>query len=193
MTVKEFVKKYNTMARENLKDDLINEEIKFISYLPFIKKDVLAEKLINSSMYEYENYANKLFGKSNTKKTDRIKINSVVQYLLFCRIVIENYTDLQIETEGFYEEYDLLRQSGLLDKIMLSGKYIPENELDELRMIIDLKQKDFINNYINPQRYISNQIEKISTVLGITLKPILENIVKQMNQHNDGGFENMGE
>ncbi len=194
-TVKNFVEEYNSIATESLKDDFIKDNIEFVDYIPFIKKDALAENLINASMYEYEDYTDES-GEINRRKTDKIKVNSVAQYLLFCRIIIENYTNLEVNPKEFHEEYDALKQSGLLDKLMVgtekTAPLIPQSEIGELRAIIDMKSRDTIQNYVNPSSYIANQIERISTILGVALKPALDKIATSIENMDEKNIENIG-
>lgn len=183
MKIKEFVENYNKIAIESLRTKYIKDNIEIKSYIPFITKDALAEKLVNVSTYKYEDYT-KEDGTIGRRKTDVIRVNSTAQYLLFCRLVIENYTNLTVETEGFYEEYDLLKQSGLLDRLMVNTEnkpsLIPFDEIAEFKTIVDMKQSDVMTNYGTPQAYISNQVERFSTILGVTLNPFLEKITEKL-------------
>ena len=192
MKIKQFVNNYRKISTDNLKNKYIRENLKVTDYIPFIKKDALAQSLVDISTYKYEDYV-KDDGTVGRRKTDIIKVNSVVQYILFCRIVIENYTNLEVETEGFFEEYDAIKQSGLLDILMigdeLNESLIPAEEIDELRSIVKMKQKDVMTNYATPQSYISNQVERFSNLLGVTLKPVMEKISEQIENMTEEDVE----
>ena len=172
MTIKEFVEKYNQIATDRLKEDFVKNNLKITTYLPFLNKVIIADKLAEVTMLD--------------KETGNVNIKSDVNYLLFCRSIIENYTDLQVETEGFYEEYDSLNESGLLDKIM---QMIPEKEITEFKMICDMKKDDLLFNQSTPKAFINQQIERISTILGVTLKPVLEKISEQIENMNEEDVE----
>lgn len=194
MTILEFVDRYNKCKTEELKDRFLKEKLEVKSYLPILMKDSLATKLVDISTYEYENY----LAEDETikrRKTGRIKLNSVTQYILFCRIVIENYTNLKVETNGFFEEYDALKQSGLLDKLMFPTEkapaILPRDDIEELRSIIKMKQDDILTNEVEPGNYISNQIERITTITGITIKPILDKISDELENMDDKKFEKL--
>ncbi len=195
MTIKETIEKYNAIATESLKNDFIKNNIKFVDYVPFIKKDALADKLVDVSTYVYEDYT-KEDGTIGRRKTDKIRVNSTIQYLLFCRIIIENYTNLEVETEGFFEEYDALKQSGLLDKLMVGDEIIapliPQSEIAELRAIIDMKSRDAMTNYATPQAYISKQVERFGTLLSVTLKPVLDKIATSIEDMDEKDIEKLG-
>ncbi len=185
MKIKEFCKKYNAITGTDLKDNFIKYNLDIKSYIPFIKKEALSQNLVDISTYKYEDYV-KEDGTVGRRKTGTISVNSTLQYLLFCRIIIENYTNLEVETDGFFEEYDALKQSGLLDKLMVGtdsvAPLISYSEISEFRTIVDMKTRDAMTNYSTPQAYISNQVERFGGLLSVTLKPVLEKISDRLEK-----------
>ena len=182
MKIKEFCKEYSNRA-DQLKKQYLKDNLKITTYVPFLTKDALAQNIVNATTYKYENYT-KEDGTIGRRKTNTINVNSTAQMLLFYRVVIENYTNLEVETEGFYEEYDALNESGLLVELTVDCEghpsLIPASELSELRGVIEMKKNDVFTNYTNPQTYISNQIERITDVTSITLKPFMEKISEKV-------------
>ena len=170
--IKEFVEKYNAIATDRLKEDYLNNNLHIKTYLPFLTKVTLADKLAKVTTLDND--------------TGNVNVKSDVNYLLFCRMIVEQYTDLQVETEGFYEEYDLLNEFGLLDKIM---QKIPEKEIAEFKMICDMKKDDIIFNQSTPKAFINQQIERITTIASVTLKPILEKLVDEFENLDDKKIE----
>lgn len=185
MKIKEFVNKYNSFSTESLRDNFLKNNLKIKDYVSFLMKNTLAQKIVDVSTYMYEDYI-KEDGTKGRRRTNTIHVNSTVQYVLFCRVIIENYTNLEVETDGFYEEYDLLNESGLLDKIM---QMIPEKEIAEFKMICDMKKDDTIFNQSTPKAFINQQIERVSTILGVTLKPVLEKISEQIENMSEEDVE----
>lgn len=182
MKIKEFCERYNAFTSQSLKDEFIKQNLKITQYIPFVKKDALATNLVNISTYEYENYVDEN-GNIKRRKSERIKLNSTVQYLLFCRMIIENYTNLEVETEGFFEEYDALKSCGLLDKLMGSDDSIlPMNDIAELRTVIDMKQKDVLYNECEIHNYISKQIGRFSDLANATLTPLVDVVSKKLDE-----------
>ena len=188
MYIKEFVEKYNAIATARLKEDYLNDNLHIKTYLPFLRKDAIATVLVDRSTYKFESYT-KEDGTIGSKKTDEIKVNSVAQYLLFCRVVIENYTNLEVETDSFYEEYDALKQCGLLDKLMVGSEnvppMIPADEIGELRMLTDMKQKDEIFNRTEIHNYITEQIDRFSNLADVISKPIMDIIAERLENETD--------
>ena len=174
MTIKEFAEKYNAMATDRLKEDYLNDNLHINTYLPFLTKMTLADKLAKVTTLD--------------KDTGNVNVKSDINYLLFCRMIVEQYTDLQVETEGFYEEYDLLNESGLLDKIM---QMIPEKEINEFKMICDMKKSDLLQNKYENHAFISEQVTRFGELIGTILKPALDKISEQLENLSDEDIENI--
>ena len=179
--IKEFCENYKNRATNKLKEDYLKENLKITTYLPFIKKMTLADKLAKVTTLD--------------KDTGNINIKSDVNYLLFCRMIIEQYTDLQVETEGFYEEYDALNESGVLFELTADFEghpsLIPAIEISELRGMIDLKQRDIMTNQYEIHSYISNQIERITEVGSVVLKPVLDKLATELENMDEKDIEKL--
>ena len=190
--IKDFCENYKNRATDKLKDDYLKENMKITTYLPFIKKDALAQNIVNATTYKFEDYT-KEDGTTGRRRTNQIQVNSTAQMLLFYRVIIENYTDLEVETEGFYEGYDALNESGVLFELTADFEghpsLIPASEISELRGMVDLKQRDIMTNQYEIHSYISNQIERITEVGSVALKPVLEKISEQIENMSDEDVE----
>ena len=193
MKIKEFCKEYSNRI-DKLKGDYLKENLKITTYLPFIKKDALAQNIINATTYKFENYTNE-DGTTGRRRTNQIQVNSTAQMLLFYRVIIENYTDLEVETEGFYEEYDALNESGVLFELTADFEghpsLIPAKEISELRGMIELKQRDIMTNRYEIHSYISNQIERITEVGSIVLKPVLDKLATELENMDEKDIEKL--
>ena len=185
MKLLEFVEKYNNMANNTLKEQLLSK-IKITPYISIIKKDTYAQLIVNRTMFEQEAYDDN--GTTKYRKTDKIRINSVAQYVQFCRAVIELYTDLEIDEDdkGFIKGYDALKSSGLLDILMVGSDkadpLIPMSELSEFKTILTMKQSDTQFNETTTQAFISKQIGRISDLENATLTPLLDVVSKKLDE-----------
>ena len=193
MKIKEFCKEYSNRI-DKLKGDYLKENLKITTYLPFIKKDALAQNIVNATTYKFEDYT-KEDGTTGRRKTNQIQVNSTAQMLLFYRVIIENYTDLEVETEGFYEEYDALNESGVLFELTADFEghpsLIPAREISELRGMVDLKQRDIMTNQYEIHSYISNQIERITEVGSVVLKPVLDKLATELENMDEKDIEKL--
>lgn len=182
ISIKEFCKKYESMSNETLKKQYL-EKIKITSYVPIITKDAYAQLIVDKTMFEQEAYNDN--EKTKYRKTDKIKVNSVVQYVQFCRAVIELYTNLEIEDGSFIKEYDALKSSGLLDILMLGSDQrdplISMSELSEFKTILNMKVSDTLKNYSDPQTFIERQVDKFKILGEATLTPLMNAISKKFD------------
>ena len=194
MKVRELCENYRNRATDKLKADYLKENVKITKYLQFIKKDALAQNIVNATTYKFEDYT-KEDGTTGRRKTNQIQVNSTAQMLLFYRVIIENYTDLEIETEGFYEEYDALNESGVLFELTADFEQhpsmIPAKEISELRGLIKMKQEDELTNQYEIHSYISNQIERITEVGSVVLKPVLDKLATELENMDDSKIEKL--
>ena len=186
MKILEFVERYNNMATQQLKDRFAKEKIKITPYISIIKKDAYAQLIVDKTTFEQESYDDN--GVTKYRKTDKIRVNSVAQYVQFCRAVIELYTDLEIDEDdkGFIKGYDALKSSGLLDILMVGSDktdpLIPMSELSEFKTILTMKQSDTQFNETTTQAFISKQIGRISDLANATLTPLVEVIGKKLEE-----------
>ena len=184
MKILEFVERYNNMANQQLKDRFIKEKVKITPYVSIIKKDAYAQLIVNRTMFEQESYDDN--GVTKYRKTDKIRVNSVAQYIQFCRAVIELYTDLEIEDGSFIKEYDALKSSGLLDILMVGSDkadpLIPMSELSEFKTILTMKQSDTQFNETTTQAFISKQIGRISDLANATITPLMDVVSKKLEE-----------
>lgn len=184
MKINELVEKYNRLSNRQLKEDLI-KQIKIVPYISIVKKDAYAQLIVDRTMFEQEAYDDN--GTTKYRKTDKIRVNSVTQYVQFCRAVIELYTDLEIDKDdkGFIKGYDALKSSGLLDILMVGSDkvdpLIPMSELSEFKTILTMKQSDTQFNETTTQAFISKQIERISDLANATLTPLMDVVGKKLD------------
>ena len=185
ISIKEFCEGYKKIVLDKDQERYIKKNLKVKPYIPFIMKEVIANNLAEISMFEYEVFVDEN-GQEKKRKTGNVKISSSMYYLFFCRAVIESYTNLTIESEGFYDEYDMLNELGLMDEIT---KSIPEKELKELKMICDMKKNDVIFNNATPEAYVSQQVERFASISSVILKPILERIETEINDMDESKMD----
>ena len=184
MKLLEFVEKYNNMANNTLREQLLSK-IKITPYVSFIKKEVYAQLIVDKTTFEQEAYDDN--GVTKYRKTDKIRVNSVAQYVQFCRAVIELYTDLEIDEDdkGFINGYDALKSSGLHDILMVGSDkddpLIPMSELSEFKTILTMKQSDTQFNETTTQAFISKQIGRISDLANATLTPLVDVVNKKLD------------
>lgn len=187
ITVKEFVEGYMNCT-DSLKKRYIQEKLKVISYIPISVKDAIAIVITDRTMFEQEKYTDEN-GEIKFRKTNNIHVNSFVQYMLFVREVIEKYTNLVWNNDGNYTaDYDLLKSSGLLDKLMVGEvvgekeipSLIPSNEISEIKTLVDMHKSDIMQNIYEPHAYVSRQVERFGTLINTLVEPFMEAVQKKI-------------
>lgn len=183
MTILEFVEKYNGLSNSTLKNQLL-KQIKITPYVSIIQKDAYAQLIVDGTMYEQEKYDDN--GTKKYRKTDKVKVNSVIRYIQFCRVVFELYTDLEIEDGSFVKEYDALKSSGLLNILMVGSdkvdSIIPTEELNEFKSILDMKLADTQFNETTTQAFIHKLISRISDLVNVAFKPFMNVINEKVSE-----------
>jgi hypothetical protein len=172
MTIKEFCEKYNNIATKQSKDQYIKDNLEITPYVPFVKKDALIANLLKITMID--------------KETGNIKVNSSAEYLLITRIFIENYTNLTVETKGFFEEYDELKKSGLFDILLIgndiTAPLIPYEEIAEFKHLLSIKKSDILQNKYEIHSFITEQVERFKALGEATLTPLMDVVSKKLDE-----------
>lgn len=172
MTVREFVEKYkNENENEEFNKYSFARDHIVKTYLPYIQKVALAKTLNDATMYKWIESTD-VDGNPIKMKTDQVKISSHIRNLLFKRMVIENYTDLEIEDSSFYNEYDLLQECGAM-KIFL---YIVKEDLKEFESVCNMIKNDTIKN----EYEVNSQVIKIADMFSEKLDPVFEALANKI-------------
>lgn len=162
MTVLEFVKNYENCV-DAAKDKYIKVNLTVKKYIPFLTKTAYAKNIAKSAMIV----------------DDNVKFQSEAHYLLFCRSVIELYTDLEKTTDNWCKEYDALKRSGLMQKIMM--ELIPEEELKEYKMFVDMALDDLIRNNTTTQAFVTKLFNKVKITFESIFSPLTKAVTDKVN------------
>ena len=174
ITIKTFCAEYNNRANDTLKKQYIKDNLAIIHYVPFVKKDALISNLLKVTMID--------------KETGNVKVNSSAEYLLMTRILVENYTNLTVETEGFYEEYDELKKSGLFDILIITDErnsrysLIPAEEIAEFKFLLAQKKNDIFTNRYEIHSFITEQVDRFKALGDATLTPFMDALSKKLDE-----------
>lgn len=168
--IREFCNEYTSKVTADQKKRCL-KKLEITPYVPFNKKVALIENLTKITMID--------------KETGNIKSKSMVEYLLLTRIFIENYTNLAVETDGFYEEYDELKKSGLFD-ILLVGNgedapLIPYEEMVEFKHLLSLHKQDLMQNKYELHSFITEQVDRFKALGEATITPLMDVVSKKLD------------
>ena len=151
MLIKDFINEFNskkiknTQNNPNAVENFIREKLEIKTYLPFIKKRELCEKVLESSC---------------TKNGAIIEVDSVSRYILFTIAILTKYTNLEFENtddEDTIDQYDMLCQGGLLNYIIeaIGGEYETCNN------ILNMMMADIDANNNNVAAVFDNALQKV--------------------------------
>lgn len=172
ISVKKFCEEYSNKITESLKNQYIKDNLKINTYVPFLRKNAIIDSLLKTTMID--------------KETGNIKVNSSAEYLLMTRIFIEQYTNLEVETAGFFEEYDELKKSGIINKLLIGNEkdlpLIPIEEIAEFKHILNIKKNDLMQNKYEIHSFISEQMNRFKTLGKVTLTPLMDAVSKKLNE-----------
>ena len=89
----------------------------------------------------------------------------------------------------------MLNESGVLFELTADFEghpsLIPAKEISELRGMIDLKQRDTMTNQYETHSFISNQVERFGTLIGVTLKPVLDKLATELENMDEKDIEKL--
>lgn len=153
-TVKSFIEKFNNLDKEKINDFL--DGVIVINYLPFEKKTDLCEKLVTATSYK------------NVKDLDgalkkKIYINTPARYMLYHLNLVLEYTNISVDMSKVLSEFNLLNNGPYLNAII---SFIPEKEISEIKMLLEMTESDFMQNEYEITNYIDKKIESLGQRIG---------------------------
>ncbi len=175
ITIKQFVEGYSNLKSVQLRDKYITENLETKDYIPYNLKMAMAQSIVNCSCFD---------------ENKNLKISSPTRYLLYIRTLITKYTNLKENSENssFLEEYDALFSTGLLEKVMSK---IPEKELVEFETVVQMTFDDVVKTYTSPNVFISEQINKITSVFSAVLKPLAAQMTETLEKIDEKDSEKL--
>lgn len=178
ITVREFVKKYNALTSDKLKEDLVKTIIKN-KYVPYEVKVAICEKIVETVFY--------IKTKDNSGiERRKMHINSPAKYMLYCLNIIDNYTGLKVDFDNSLDEFNLLNSNGCIDIIF---KYVSDREVNEFRKILEMVENDLMQNEYETHTFIRNQVERFGELTSATLSPLLNILIEKMENLDEKKIE----
>lgn len=187
MTVKDFVAKYTSFNSEKIKENLL-KDIKIKDYIKYERKADLCKALVLASSYDKKEDEN---GNVISRTFRR---DSILEYMMFNLMLVNEYTSIEVNYTNNLEEFNLLNapnitikgendkdiKVGLIDMLL---SRIPEREMQEFKMILDLTKRDLMQNEYETHAFIRSQVGRISDVLTVaaqTAEPALAELGKKL-------------
>ena len=168
ITVQEFINIYNKKESDQEKQDYLESLIK-IEYMPFTTKMTLAEKIVENAYWK------------DAEKKDFIEVNSPIRHILHVYTVINNYTYIHIDNKRMAEDYDLLEQDKLGERIIeaIGG------DVECFSVVEEMSAKDFMTNHYGTKAFLQEQSVRLQDVIkevGTTLAPVFADALKDLSK-----------
>lgn len=157
MKFDEFMELYDNCKETDKRIVFVKEHI-VKSYIPLEEKDVRSQIIINNSYYD---------------ENGNFKVNSTAKHMFTFLSIVDMYTDIDINFKDGLNEYNELDKSMALDDIV---SMIDEKDLNEFKIVLNMKCNDVITNEYEPHGYISKQVERFGELVGNVLKPVIEGL-----------------
>ena len=91
-------------------------------------------------------------------------------------VLVDLYTNLDVDFGSLANEYDLLKSNKVLDEIL---KKVPEDEMVEFDRILEMVNADLMENERSLVSFIENKFLTMDTALSAMLKTAKENEEQQ--------------
>lgn len=157
MKFDEFMELYDNFKETDKRVIFVKEHITK-SYIPLEEKDVRSQIIISNSYYD---------------ENGNFKVNSTAKHMFTFLSIVDMYTDIDINFKDGLNEYNKLDASMALDDIV---SMIDEKDLNEFKIILNMKDNDVITNEYEPHSFVKKQVERFGGLIGAVLSPIIEKI-----------------
>lgn len=173
--VKSFVEKYEKQLSDVEKNSYLKNNLKVEKYLSYSDKVLLAERIVNGSSYAIVKEDGVL------NKTDKIKINSPMRYILFVMTIIDKYTNITVNFNDVMPEFDYLNKNGLFEIIF---NKIGDREIGEFNTVVEMVLDDFMANKYEFKNYVSEILSKFHALMQQGY-PLVSNIVNKLDNMSE--------
>lgn len=155
MKINEFIKEY---AEATDKQQCIQNHITE-SYVSYATKVVKCQNIIDITSSKEVN-GEKVY-----------VVDSTARFMLYTLMLIESYTDIEIDYSQPVVCFDMLSENGIIAEFLV---VIPQQEQKMFQMVLDMVRDDKYANERDLPSYIDNKITAMITVLGEMAKMQVE-------------------
>ena len=170
MTIKNFIDEYKNASN---KDAFIQKHI-ITQYVTFSRKNVLCKQLAQKTTHAY----------ITVDEVDKevYKEDSVNRYILLMMLLIQLYTDIDMESMS-YEDFSLLDEYAIPDKI---HQNIPERECSQWETLLRMHLEDIRCNERDLVAWLDQRID----VARLSVKTLFDALANMQESDIDGNVEN---
>ncbi len=141
ITVDELVAEYQRRSSDSAKKLYLESKIRTVEYMDYEVVQSLCDSIIAGSYL----------------KDGECYIDSCKSYYLYVFTIFNYYTNIEVHSNDFMREFNLLNKEGLIDVILGA---ISENLMATFDAVFQMKKNDFMTNYYEPHSYVNRIIGK---------------------------------
>ena len=141
-------------------------------YISYAKKWDICKRIVDASSYTTIN-GKKVFD-----------LNSISRHMLFTLNMINEYTDIYVDFKNVVSCFDTLNKERLIDLFIGTGcndGILPQDELNEFFMIMDMTLSDMLENERSFAGCIENKLNAIASLFDSFVKQIENESLKENN------------
>lgn len=155
--ISEFVSEYNKLKSDTIKEAFF-KKIKVKQYVPIEIKALTSKAVIGKYV----------------KVEDGIpQRDSVARFIAGIMTMLALYTNLEMSKGNGMTEYDLLKESGLLEKVMA---LVDEDELNEYNFVFSAVYDDYFKNKLSTHNFVALQVNRFGALCDAGLGKLAESI-----------------
>lgn len=147
-----FIDEYKKAKIDKAKSDLIKKHVK-ATYVPYETKIAESKNILNFCCYD---------------KDGKFRIDSTLRYVLFIKVVVMLYTDLEWNAENFMIQFDLLEQYKIVEEIL---KEIGD-DVQSFETVLAMVYDDIVTN----ERSVLSRIESLINSAKVTFDGLLNEL-----------------
>lgn len=158
--IKDFVKKYNALTNDKLKENLINSIIKR-HYVPVVEKRAASDVVLEKSIHEKDGVQ---------------YIDSFLSQIGLTSAILSLYTNLDCNG-NIFDNYDLLIKTGIYPVILYK---IGENDIKEFMRIYSSVEETFVNQQ-SFEGFLAKQVTRFGELFGALAGTGMESLAKVLS------------
>lgn len=178
----ELIEKLIKRNSQNAKD-VIMKTIEVKNYVSYVMKEVTARQIIQTSHFIYPTDSD--ISEMTNEEIQELKgipsINYSKQYLFTALMLVDLYTNIDVDFSKGVNEYDKLAEYGIMNYIINN---IPDSEIQEFRMLIDYEYETYFQKYHSTQSYINRKFNETESMVMEMMNLITDNISKLATENN---------
>lgn len=177
ITLDEIYNEINKRTSDAVKKTYLNKVIKVKSHVSYVQREVIAKQIIDTAHFSIpvDTDITKLTDEELNNLPKIPTINHSAQYVLSALMLVDLYTNVEIDFKQGAFQYDKLVETGVINYVLDN---IPESEINEFKMLIDYKYEEYYQRYFSIKSYIDSKLKNFESIISILTDTITTSLDK---------------